>query len=315
MSTARDRSHAATRRGPRSALLAAALLVVLAACSGGEQAAMSGDAEGGGAAMEAPDVASMDGGSDAREVAPPRQGSTAARVAAQGRAVIRTGRVSLVTREIPRARDRLDDLLARHGGYLASEDTVNDRAGRPERSRLVLRVPEPAFDTVMDELTTLGRTRSADRSSEDVTTEMIDVTTRVGTAEASLARLQRFLRQADRMEDIIRLESEIATRQAELESLKAQQRYLADQTSMSTITVSLRVPHAAPAPEPEEQGFLAGLAAGWQAFTGALVAVATLAGLLLPFLVALTILGVPGWLLLHGLRRRRGAPSEVEPSS
>jgi hypothetical protein len=241
------------------------------------------------------------------------------RTTVQTRAVIRRGEISILTKELNRARTEIDDLLASVGGYLASEDTLNDRAGRPELSVLVLRVPEPAFDETMSTLAGIGRTERTDRSSKDVTTEVIDIDTRVATQEASLARLQRLLRQADTVEDMIRIESEIATRQAELESLKAQQKYLSDQTSMSTVTVRLRTPAAPPPPEPkDDSGFLAGLSDGWAALTAVLVGAATVAGALLPFVVATALVGVPVWMLVRAARRRRtvttGEPASASES-
>lgn len=304
-----------TRQGRKRAALAAAALglvaVVVAGCSGvtgGSDEAMSEPASGLTAERATADRA--DGGAASGPVDAPREAAgTANRPFVQTRAVIRTGEISLVTREMNRAREEIDRLLGTHGGYLASEDTVNDRDGRPERSVLVLRVPEPSFATVMDGLSEIGRTERADRSSEDVTTKVIDVDTRVATQEASLARLQRFLRQATAVEDMIRIESEIATRQAALESLKAQQKYLSDQTSMSTVTVRLRTPAAPPPPPPaDEAGFLVGLAEGWAALKAVLVGTATVAGAVLPFLVALGLLVVPLWLLARTAHRRRTTP-------
>jgi hypothetical protein len=298
--------------GVRAALaVTAGVLTLVAGCSGSPDAASdgglseaAGDRAGAPAAIERGTVDATDGDSAAN----------ANRSAVQTRAVIRRGEVSLVTKEMHRARTEIDDLLAGAGGYLASEDTSNDRSGRPERSVLVVRVPEPAFDEVMRELAAVGRTERTDRRSKDVTTEVIDVDTRVATQAASLARLQRFLRQATDVDAMIRLESEIATRQATLESLKAQQKYLADQTSLSTITVRLRTPAAPPPPEPEQEaGFLVGLADGWAALKAVLVAGATLAGVLLPFLVTLALLGVPLWLLVRATVRRRGQAAPVAP--
>ena len=302
--------------GRRWALAGAALaLLTLSACSSGgfggdaESAASDYDA-GGGVVSE--DSAARGG---APESAPEVQDGTVNRTTVQTRAVIRRGEISILTKELNRARTEIDDLLASVGGYLASEDTVNDRAGRPELSVLVLRVPEPAFDETMSTLAGIGRTERTDRSSKDVTTEVIDVDTRVATQEASLARLQRLLRQARTVEDMIRIESEIATRQAELESLKAQQKYLSDQTSMSTVTVRLRTPAAPPPPAPkDDSGFLAGLSDGWAALTAVLVGAATVAGALLPFVVTVAVIGVPMWLLVRALRRRRAEEQLTPPA-
>lgn len=307
-----------TRRvRPFAAGALATLALLVGGCSLGGEQAMS-DSAGGSVAEErgAADLVDRDLGAPGKapgtgsESQPGADGAN--RTVVQTRAVIRNGEIHVVTKNLGRARAAVDDLLQRHGGYLAGEDTTNDRKGRPQRSVLVLRVPEPAFGTVMSELGTIGRTERADRSSDDVTTEVIDIDTRVATQEASLRRLRTFLRRATNVDDMIRVESEMATRQAALESLKAQQKYLADQTSMSTVTAHLRTPAAPPPEKPEEDaGFLAGLGEGWTALKGVLVEAATVTGVLLPFAVLIGLLAVPAWLLLRTSARRRPAAVAV----
>jgi hypothetical protein len=317
------RSRSGRRRATRAVGLPGVLvgalvgvLALVAGCSGGADSASVDmpEAAGGGVDAGIVERGLADGDEAAADSTGGSSSGAANRPAVQTRAVIRRGEVALVTQEVNRARTEIDDLLASLGGYLASEDTFNDRSGRPERSVLVMRVPEPAFDEAMRALAGIGRTERTDRRSKDVTTEVIDVDTRVATQEASLARLQRFLRKATDVDDMIRLESEIATRQATLESLVAQQKYLSDQTSMSTITVRLRTPASPPPQEPaQEAGFVVGLANGWAALKTVLVAGATVAGVLLPFLVALALLGVPLWLLVRTVARRRGPVAPAVP--
>lgn len=295
------------RRGGRPRLLgfvAASALVglALAGCSQGGEGSTAGDA----AAVREPT------GHAAGSAAHDR--TEARRTTVSTRAVIRHGEISVVANDMDRARDAVDAVLGRLGGYLASEDTVNDRTGAPERSILVLRVPEPAFDEAMDRLTAIGRALSATRSSEDVTDEVIDVDARVTTQRASIARLQRFLRQATRVEDLVRVESEIATRQAELESLEAQQSYLRDQTSLATITVRLHAPDAPLAVTKPDTGFMAGLSAGWTALKTVLGGAATVAGAVVPFALAAALVAVPAWLLLRAARRRR-TPGTPPPAA
>jgi hypothetical protein len=109
---------------------------------------------------------------------------------------------------------------------------------------------------------------------------------------------------------MIRLESEIARREADLASLRAQQDYLSDQTSLATISVTMTTPEAAPKGKDdplEDAGFLAGLDGGWNALLDALVVVATVLGAVLPFGVVLAVLGVPFLVWLRTARRRRTA--------
>jgi len=310
----------ARRRGRASAALGLLLAALLVGCSGGGGSAETMSVEdSSGGSVTAPDPAareSVEGFAGAvgdSSTAP----EGANRVTVQARAVIRRGELWLVSRDVPAARARIDHVVGRYGGLVAQEESTNTGRGRTSSSTIVLRFPEPEFDTVMRELAQVARVRSTTRNSEDVTTTVIDVDTRVATQEASLRRLQRFLREATDIDAIIRLESEIATRQAALESLKAQQQYLRDQTALSTVTVHLSAIHRpTPPPEPEDDlGFLVGLTGGWEALRAVLLTVATIAGALVPFVFTLAIVGVPVWLLVRGLtRRHRGAAGPATPS-
>ncbi|MGI8723526.1 MAG: DUF4349 domain-containing protein, partial [Geodermatophilaceae bacterium] len=88
-------------------------------------------------------------------------------------------------------------------------------------------------------------------------------------------------------------------RQAELESLQAQQRALADQVSLATLSVALS---ASSDPDTDETGFLASLGEGWNALLDTGRGLISLVGLLLPWLVLFAVLTLPLWLVV---RRRR----------
>jgi Domain of unknown function (DUF4349) len=193
---------------------------------------------------------------------------------------------------------------------IAEDDTETDKDGAALRSRMVLRVPTNEFDDAMTELEKVGTLASSKRTSEDVTTQVLDIGVRVEAQRRSIDRIQVLFDNATSIKDVVSIESELSRRQADLASLEAQQRYLADQTSMSTITVSVeRTPaKAKPKPEPHDAaGFLSGLSGGWGALKTCLVAAATVTGALVPWLVLLLILAVPGWPLLRRLRRREHA--------
>ena len=99
--------------------------------------------------------------------------------------------------------------------------------------------------------------------------------------------------------------------------MKSQQTYLADQTSLSTITVYLEQKAApvkvAKKEQADEAGFLAGLEGGWSALAAFATVVATIVGALLPWLVVLAIVGLPTWLVARRLARRRPPPPVPNP--
>lgn len=213
----------------------------------------------------------------------------------------------MTSEHLSRVRHEIDRLLRALGGSVASEDSSNGRHGGLVRSTLVLRVPADRFEAAKDALQRLGKVRSSAESAEDVTTRVIDVDQRVRTLRNSLADLHRFQRSATNVRDLLRYENDITARQSELQSLTAQQRYLSDQTAMATITVHLSTPsHYVPPPGPlEHAGFLTGLRGGWHALVGFGVVAVTVLGAALPFAVVLTLVGVPAWLWVRALVRRR----------
>jgi len=234
--------------------------------------------------------------------------------AATERSIISKGVVALLDDDVAKARFDVQKIVDVHDGEIAEEKTQTDDDGAVSQSRLVVRVPVSDFDATMEELENVGELESSSRNSEDVTTTVIDNEVRIRAQTESLKRVEILLARAQTIRDIVNIESQLTRRQAELDSLKSQQSYLADQTSMSTITVFLEFK-----PEPVEKkkavekeeaatGFLAGLGSGWDALKSFMTGAATVIGALLPFAVLFLLLGVPTWWLLRNspFRAQRG---------
>ncbi len=226
------------------------------------------------------------------------------------RAVISTGQVSLRPESISKARAEVMRLVSSWGGTVADEQTTSDQGGRVVESTLTLRVPTARFAEALDAFGKLGKVEHQSRTSEDVTTKVIDTDARVRAAERSIRQIENLLARAQKLSDVIAVESDLARRQADLDSLKSQQAYLADQTSLSTINVYLSRDGARPEKD-EARGFLAGLDGGWTALKGATVILLTVIGAVLPFALVLVVLGVPIWLVarrwLRGVRLSAGS--------
>jgi Domain of unknown function (DUF4349) len=303
-----------------AASAAAAVLLSLTACSGGSDSptsaaggqadAAGGAADGsGGDAVPAPaelpaDEAQADGGRN------PLKAVNAADLVTQ-QALVKTGAVALRSDDVGQTRYDVQVLVDEHRGQVADDKTETDRSGEPLRSRLVLRVPVDDFEEVMDSLAGMETLVSTSTSSEDVTTQLIDVGARIKVQTGSVARVRQLLARAQSIRDIMSIEAEIANRQAELDSLTQQQAYLEDQTSMSTVKVNIE---REPDPrkvvaEDHHSGFLAGLGAGWSGLRSTVVAVATVVGAVLPFAVVALLIGVPVWLLVRRMRRTPTVPT------
>lgn len=129
---------------------------------------------------------------------------------------------------------------------------------------------------------------------------------RVTALRTSVARLREFLRKSGSITDLVRLESELSQREATLESTVAQQRALADQIGLATLTVSVSSP-AAVATISNPSGFGAASSRGWHGLVLALGWVITGLGYAIPFAALAAAVALPVVLV----RRRRQAPAPV----
>ncbi len=314
-----------TRTRAAGVLTAITMTAVLAACSaddsstGDRAGSSSADAgtssDSGGVAADAPAEREM-GTSDAlsRGAGDQSTGSEGPTTPEMDRAVIASGAVSLASTDVGETRRDVQRVVDAQGGEISEENTETDDDGETSYSRLVVRVPSAKFGASMEALEAAGSLRSSTRGSEDVTTQVIDTDVRVRAQEASLKRVELLLADAQDLKSVIWIESQLTSRQAELDSLKSQQAWLKDQTSLSTITVDISTtqPVAEEPDEDEPAGFLSGLRGGTRAMGAMVLAVATVLGALLPFGVLALVLGGPVWLVV---RRRKVPVAKAAPSA
>ncbi|KQW49132.1 hypothetical protein ASC77_10575 [Nocardioides sp. Root1257] len=301
-------------------LLIAAL--ALTGCSGGDgDSGASGSADAGAPAARAPERNTEDfaelgdaaGGSDDVAAAPAKAVPGKADVApdeltGQEQALIRKGNVALRADDVGRAQIEVHKVVDRYAGQVTDEKTQSDDDGSPAYTRMVLRIPSDDFDRAIEQLKGVAELESANTNQDDVTTQVIDVKTRLQVQKRSIARITVLFQRAESIRDVMAIESELSQRQADLEALEQQAAYLANQTSLSTIVVSIdQIPEKKkPAPKKDDEtGFVAGLSAGWGALSTFAVGLATAAGALLPWLVVVAIVGVPVLLLVRSRRISR----------
>lgn len=316
---------------PLAAVAAVAALGLLSGCSssdGGGESASVADVD---AAQPADDAPAYDGGSardaladesvaavddvgevgdvaDAKAVDPSKD---AARVA-PGTSVIRTGLVSLESEDVAKARFDVRKVVDTYRGTVTEQETSTGDEGEMSTARLVVRVPSASFEDATRDLEGVATLLSSSTTGEDVSTEVVDVDARIRAQRASVARVEALLDQAVDLQQVISIERQLASRQADLDSLVARQKYLADQTALSTITVAIEQPDGdEPKEDDEEGGFASGLEDGWASFVDGLVVALTVVGFLLPWLILVAVLGLPTWL---ALRRRAGRRPASPPA-
>lgn len=311
--------------------LAAGILAVLAVAgcshdSAGKSSAGGAPAANAGGAVPAPQAAG--GGSadsatgralsaaGAQQGSSP-QGSSAEPLVGGGYKIVNAQLTVAVkgARNVALKADTAENIALAAGGEVDSDDRTS---GSDATATLQLRVPPDSVPDTLDRLSQLGIEKSRHSSTTDVTQKVVDVQSRVGSARRSINRLRLLFDKATKVSQIIALEDELSTREADLEALQAQARALSRQTSLATITLSLITApkkHVAPPVKHTHKrgGFVGALERGWHGFTAAAVWIAEAIGTVLPFLVLLIVVALAARVLWPRLpRRHRPTPAATE---
>lgn len=155
----------------------------------------------------------------------------------QERKLIKTGSISLEVEQLASAEEAVLEWCQSFGGYVASSFNHETNAA------FTVRIPAVHFDAAMAAAGNLGRVRSRNVSTQDVSEQFYDLQTRLDTRKILRDRLQSYLAQAKNMEDLLHIERELNSTLTEIESMEGRMRRLSNQIDYSTITVDLQLPY------------------------------------------------------------------------
>lgn len=271
---------------------------------GGDEAAVADHGDGGASA----DVGVGAGAAAEAEGAGGAGVTPALDLVAADRDVVRTGTMRVTVADAPVAAGEVRAIAGEVGGFVADERV---QAG-DGRVTVTMRVPADAFDDVRAEVRELGDVSDEEVKARDVTAEVVDLDSRIASLRASVERLRDLLGRAGNVDQLAAVEGELAGRETELEALLGQQRVLADQVALGTLTVELGE-DPPPRPSADAAGFGDGLRRGWVLMVdGGRLALAA-AGFLLPFAAA----ALPAALAVRWWRARRvaGPPPGAGPAA
>ena len=296
MSTMSEERGGTVRRLLRIGVIAGLIVAMgaLAGCSSSSDSSSSGAEDGA-------DAAYAEGGT---------QEDSAANAAPedQDRSLIVTGELYITVEDPLVAADQAANIVQSAGGRIDARSETAPQGRDGGSASLTLRIPADELDRVVDDLRELGTVDHFATNARDVTTEVTDLKAKISTLRDSTDRIQALLADAKDIKDIITLEDELASRQAELQSLEAQQRGLNDQVSMSTIDLSLTTEPVVIVDD-SPQTFWDGVVSGWNGLVSFVSVALVILGVLLPWvaLAALITVAVIGAVRVRRSRAQRRA--------
>src|SRR5262249_9499289 len=153
---------------------------------------------------------------------------------------------------------------------------------------------------------------SFSQRATDVTQQVADVNSRVASAQAAIKQLRALLGKAGSVSQLLSVQEEINSQEANLEALLAQQRALAHETSYAAVTAVLVGRQArivAKHKKKASPGFLAGLRGGWHALVVVVGWILTALGSILPFLIPVALVAGIAIQSRRRLTRRKSPPA------
>ncbi|MEI3614112.1 DUF4349 domain-containing protein [Pseudogracilibacillus sp. SO30301A] len=141
--------------------------------------------------------------------------------------------------DIDKAQANIEAKANKYGGYIV-ESNVYQENEDDYTAYIKVRIPENDFQAFLsDTEETAAEVLERNVTGEDVTEQFIDLESRLKSKRAVEERLLEFMNDANKTEDLLKISNDLATVQEEIEVIVGQMNYLENQTSFSTIEISM----------------------------------------------------------------------------
>jgi hypothetical protein len=211
------------------------------------------------------------------------------------RKIVYNGEISAQTTQYEEDYNAILAKLSELDGYVQN---VSSSGTKPEDwqdtgryADMALRVPNEKFSEFMSFLGSLGETQSVSMSGDDISLQYYNTEKQIESLRKREERLQVLLDKASTMEDIIKLEDQLASVSEQIEELQTQVRTYDSLIDFSTVTIHLQEVMVVDTVAPAEKTLGERISSG---FYSVLTVLSKVGQGLLVFLIS----GIPVWIIL-----------------
>ncbi|ANC76477.1 hypothetical protein ABE65_006550 [Fictibacillus phosphorivorans] len=127
------------------------------------------------------------------------------------------------------------------GGYMVESNTSTGEKDY-QSGVMVVRVPMKSFRPFLDDVRSLSKgTPQENIRGEDVTEEYVDLSSRLKAKQQVRERLEAFMKNAQKTEDLLKISGDLAAVQEEIEQVEGRLNFLQNQSDYSTVTIQFEV--------------------------------------------------------------------------
>ena len=173
------------------------------------------------------------------------------------RKIIRNAEIGIEVEEPAPAQQRISSIAESNGGFIVTSE-IRQSGSSSTSVTIAMRVPADKFGAAVEAIRTGGGTVVREKiTGQDVTEEFIDLEARIRTKVALEQQFLEIMKRANTVSDALEVQTQIANVRTEIERLEGRKRFLENQSSLSTITVTLTSP--SPVVRTESSGFMSAI--------------------------------------------------------
>ena len=297
MSDVDKSARARTRRYRQIAVSAVAVIAI-----GGIGAQVIGTTVGPGVTTAGSDSSAKSGGNERSmpETVPPNElNADKGGIVAPDtdREIITTGSVGMTVAQPVIAAREISAWVDTIGGRVDSRSETAPTVDNGGSVHLVIRIPQEKVNGSVDQLRSYGTIEHVNLNDYDATTEGKDLDARIQALRISVERLEDIMKKSTSSAELIRAESALTERQANLESLVAQRKGLSEKADLASIAVDLAAKPVAKSVTPS--GFWGGVVTGWNSLVATIDGAVHGLGVILPWGIVVGLLSGIAWLLVR----------------
>ncbi len=168
-----------------------------------------------------------------------------------GRKLITTVNISVQTKEFDALQEAIETSVTNAGGYIESSEVYYNsysyyRTADPENytphdrsASYVLRIPEKKLDDFLKKLHDGSNVTQESRSVTDITLDYVDTAAHKKALETEAESLEKMLAKAEKLEDIVQIQSRLTEVRYQIDSIESQLRTYDNKVNYSTVRLEV----------------------------------------------------------------------------
>lgn len=154
------------------------------------------------------------------------------------RKVIYTADLHIEVKNYQKTVNDIQNQVSKFNGYIVDSSMYEDQENESKHGQITVRIPQEKFQEFI-KLVEEGsyKVLESSTSGQDVTEEYIDLESRLKSKRVVEERLISFMEQAEKTEDLLKISSDLAEVQEQIEEITGRMKYLQNKSDLATVSI------------------------------------------------------------------------------